>query len=177
MADKEGSTEKNSARASAIVSGARVALDPNGEGTMPCDPLNAQLRIDIADLALPLNGHVAVGQPWSDSLANDICVAGIPGRAQSWRRFDPIGDTTLAGERAIVVMRTDSIAASASGTLDQHVLSLTGAGHATVRIYLSETSGKVVRVWKEQLLNVSVISSGRTRVFVQQSTSVAEVAR
>ena len=177
VAEENISPERNKARVSALVSGGRVALDADSAGGMGCDPLKARLRTDIAYLALPLTGRISVGKPWSDSLVYAICVAGIPGQAQSWRRFDATGDTTLAGGRAIIIVRRDSIAARASGTFGQHLVSLDGAGRATARIYLSESSGMVVRVWKEQLLDIAVRSDGRTRAFVQRSTSVAEIAR
>ena len=65
----------------------------------------------------------------------------------------------------------------AGGALDRHTLSLSGNAVANARIYVSVPDGRVLRLEKEMVLNITITSSARTKRFVQKSTSVAELDR
>ena len=106
-----------------------------------------------------------------------ICIAGIPGTANVTRRFEPVGDTAVGGEPAVIIRRVDSIAARAGGLLDQHAISLSASGTSRARIYLSIGSGKVLRITKTLLIRVDAATAGRSRAFVENSTSVIRLIR
>lgn len=93
------------------------------------------------------------------------------------RRFTVVGDTALSETRAVVVSRRDSTTLAAEGLLDQHPASVRGTAVANALLYFSESSGKLVRVNKEQVLLLSVTAEGATKGFVQKLTSVIDLAR
>ncbi|HVT03213.1 MAG TPA: hypothetical protein VHL58_07510 [Thermoanaerobaculia bacterium] len=164
-------------RVSAILSGTQLIFDGDSEPTVACSQAQAELRADLADIVFPVMGKISLGTRWSDSLSMVSCVAGIPGAAVLRRHFEAVGDTTMKGERAVVVQRGDSITARANGALGQHALTVVGGGHSTTRLYVSEGSGKVLRAAKGLVLRLVATTASRSMAFVEMSTSVVQMIR
>lgn len=175
-ADAPSPTNKPLDKVSGLLVGFQLILQ-SSPPVAPCNLTSIQLRADLADLAFPVAGTIARGESWSDSTSNEVCVSGITGIARARRQFTAIGDTTVGNRAAVVVQRRDSAVLSGDGVLDGRGISLTANGLANARIYLSIPEGKVLRLEKEQLLEVAITSSSRTKRFVQKSTSVAELDR
>lgn len=175
-ADASSPTNKPPAKASGLLVGFQLILQGSPPVT-PCNLTTLQLRADLADLAFPVAGTIARGESWSDSTSNEVCVSGITGIARTRRQFIAIGDTAVGSRAAVIVQRRDSAVLSGGGVLDGRGVSLTANGLANARIYLSVPEGRVLRLEKEQLLEVVVTSSSRTKRFVQKSISVAELDR
>ena len=168
----------NRAVSSASVTLIDGRLLPGAEGsTIPCDPARNQLRSDLSDLALTLPAALAAGTSWTDSVASEVCVGGTPGTARTIRHFLVIGDTAVDGERGVLVSRRDSTMIAAEGVLGQHPTMIAGTAQSAVQIYVSESSGRVLRVAKEQILSLAITAEGRTRAFAQKLTSSIELGR
>jgi len=176
VADSGTGKRKVGERASGLLAATQLTLDPS-TGTVPCSPMRAQLRADLADLSFPLLTTIARGESWTDSVSNEACVSGIPGTAQTRRQFLVMGDTTFGSMAAVIVERRDSVSLSGDGALDRHAITLAAHGAGGARIYISVPEGKVLRLERELLLKIDVTSGSRTRTFVQNSTSVAELDR
>ena len=177
-ADSAGTSQRG--KAPATVSGTLSALQLTIEAALPvvpCDQARARLRADLTDLAFPLSGTIALGESWSDSVSNDVCISAIAGVARTRRKFQVVGDTSIAGAPAVIVQRRDSTTLTGEGALDRHAITLMADGTGSARIYLSAPDGRILRIQKEQTLSIAVVSAAERKNFIQKSTSVAELVR
>jgi len=166
-------------------SGTRVAAEVVGgivHFTQPssysaCDAHQAALRAELLDLSLSLPGALAPRLSWTDSTEMETCLSDMPGVAVITRRFEVTGDTLVAGERAVVVERSDSIVASGAGAVDRHTTTLSAGGSARARVYISVASGRILLVDKTAYLNISATSPGRSDSFVELARTRLEVVR
>ena len=171
-----------SAQVSAKLSGSQFRFGPASSttGTQQvfgeCDPEEALLRADLADLAVALPRQLARHVAWSDSVDTDTCISGFPGTSLLRRRFRVDGDTLIAGVLAVIVTRNDSISAGASGVLQQHPITLAAAGTAVARLFISVKSGTTLRAQKRLSLRISAVTASKSEVFLESSESVIELA-
>jgi len=164
-------------RVSAFLAGGQLTFDTYSDAAAACDPIIAGLRADLADLGLPAAGKIHIGSSWTDSILAAACLGGVPGAVITRRQFRALGDTTIAGEAAVVIERRDTIAASASGLLDQHVTRIGAKGSSATRLYVLEDSGKILLVGKELHLQIIATTATQSKTFVEKSTSVVELIR
>ena len=136
-----------------------------------CDPEVASLQADLADIAIALPRQLTQQTTWSDSVAVEACMAGFPGRSLIRRRFQIDGDTLIADVLAILITRRDTISADASGALQQHPITLSAAGTAVARLYVSVDSGKTLGLQKRLSLRVSAVTASKSDVFLESSES------
>jgi hypothetical protein len=159
-----------------LVDGRLVVAKQSG-GFPQCDASGNQLRSDLFDLGVQVPSTLTLQMAWTDSTSADLCVGGVPGSARSIRRYTVVGDTAFNDGLAVIVSRRDSTTAAAEGILEQHPTAITGTATANVLLYVSESSGKVVRITKEQILLLSVTAEGSTRAFVQKLSGVVDLVR
>jgi hypothetical protein len=181
-ADSPASSRATLARVSAELSGSQFRFQgaPSTTGAQQvfgeCDPEEALLRADLADLTIVLPRQLARHAAWSDSVDAETCVSGFPGRSLLRRRFQVDGDTLIAGVPAVLVTRRDSISAGANGILQQHPITLSAVGTAAAHLFVSVESGKILRVQKRLSLRISALTASKSDVFLESSESVIELA-
>ena len=146
-------------------------------GLPPCDASSNPLRSDLFDLAVQLPPTLSAQTAWTDSAVTDMCVGGVPGSARTIRRYTVAGDTIFSDGRAVVLSRRDSTTIAAEGILEQHPTVVSGSAASKVLLYVSESSGRVLRIAKEQTLLLSVSAEGSTKAFVQKLTSAVDLVR
>jgi hypothetical protein len=69
----------------------------------------------------------------------------------------------------LVILRTDTTSAKGEGGLQQHRVSIDATGTGTALYYVDTTSGQIVRLTLDQLLELDVTASARRSKFKQNS--------
>lgn len=159
-----------------LVDGQLVGVKQN-DGLPQCDASGNQLRSDLFDLAIQLPSRLSAQMAWTDSAAAEVCVGGVPGSARTVRHYTVVGDTAVNGDLAVILSRRDSTTTAADGILEQHPTVISGTAVSKVLLYISESSGRVLRITKDQVLLLSATAEGSRRAFVQKLTAVVDLVR
>ncbi len=168
--------DQTGARVSADIYGGTVRFS-RSPGYTACDANQAALRAALLDLSVSAPATLRPGLAWTDSTEMETCLSDMPGSAVVRRRFEVIGDTAVAGERALTVERLDSITASGTGFLDRHTTSLSAGGSAIARVLISLESGSILSVEKSARINISAVSPGRSDSFLELARTRLDFVR
>ena len=130
-----------------------------------CDPVQAALETDVRNLLVAFPQQLTPAQIWRDSVVRLGCYGSIPMRATVVRTFAVIGRTSINGQSAVAIQRTDSITAHGEGRQQQHQLVVDASGTGSATYYLIPDIGRVLRLTTSQDLDFAIRASGRTNRF------------
>ena len=130
-----------------------------------CDPVKAALETDIRNLLVSFPQQMAPSQTWRDSVVRLSCYGSIPMRATVVRTFSVVGRTSLNGQSAVAIQRSDSISAHGEGRQQQHQLIVDVSGTGTATYYLIPELGKLSRLTTGQDLDFTIRASARVSRF------------
>lgn len=172
-----GPVPDKTAQATATLVSGQLVLSNQNDGSSGCAASANLLRSELSDLSSQVPATLSTQSTWTDSVMADACIGGVPGSTRTIRRFMVVGDTVVGGAPAVIVSRRDSANITADGVLEQHPTAIGGTAVSNTLLYLSESSGRLLRVSKEQVLVLSISAEGSTRMFVQKLTSASDLVR
>ncbi len=110
-----------------------------------------------------------------DTVADTFDAQGLKIQQQVVMTSTVAGDTTIGGEKAIILERTGTVAMTGQGEQNGSELTLDGTGTVTGKLYVSAGGGILGgRMENSSLINVSVLAMNVTIPITQNSTSVME---
>ncbi len=134
-----------------------------------CSPISSVLTMDLHNLVIPFPDSLIPGLVWKDSVTMKGCQAGIPTSSKVTRSFLVKGDTLSEGDPVVEVVRTDSASLEGEGGLQQHRVSIQAVGSGTGTYYLDMSSGQVLRLTTDQIVNVELTTVANKSKFVQHA--------
>lgn len=147
----------------------QIHLEGSRPSAVPCsDTITTQL----ARLYNQLNRIPPViqkGTGWRDSLTVHGCQGPVPTETSSIRHYEVVGEAVLAGQRVVLIQRSDSIQTTGEGSQGQHHISFESRGTAETRLLLGAATGRLVASDAEQVTSILTRVSGRLLRFTQQT--------
>jgi hypothetical protein len=146
------------------------ALTINAEPSRgKCNAVSSMLMTDLHNLLIAFPERLSTGVSWKDSVDVQGCQAGIPTSAHTTRSYVVSGNASYQGRPVLAILRTDTTSAKGAGGLQQHRVSVDAAGTGTALYYLDATTGQVVRLTIDQILDLGVTASATRSQFRQNS--------
>ena len=121
-----------------------------------CNTVSSMLATDLHNLLVPFPGQLSSGVSWKDSTDVKGCQAGVPTSAHTARSFVVSGESSYEGRPVLVIVRADTTQARGEGGLRQHRVSIDATGTGTAVYYLDMTTGRIVHLTVDQILNLSL---------------------
>lgn len=113
---------------------------------------------------------------WTDTVSSTVCTGLIPAQSTLIRTYRIMGETTVRGNPAITVGRSDRISLTGEGALDQHQVSVTSRGTGEVVLTVDAVSGFLLKSRGVHSTELVVLASGRRRIFHQHvETQITKV--
>jgi hypothetical protein len=134
-----------------------------------CNAVSSMLLTDLHNLLIVFPKHLSTGVTWRDSTDVTGCQAGVPTSVHTTRSYIVSGNATYEGHPVLVILRTDTTSAKGEGGLQQHRVSIDATGTGTAVYYIDTTSGQIVRLTLDQLLDLGVTASTKRSKFKQNS--------
>ena len=134
-----------------------------------CNTIGSMLAADLRNLLIAFPEQLSTGVSWKDSTDVQGCQAGIPTAAHTIRSYVVSGATFYEGHPVLVILRADTTHARGEGGLQQHRVSIDAAGTGTAIYYLDSTTGRVMRLSIDQLLDLGITASAKRSQFRQNS--------
>lgn len=134
-----------------------------------CNAVSSMLATDLHNLLIAFPERLSTGVSWKDSADVQGCQAGVPTSAHTTRSYVVSGDASYEGRPVLVILRTDTTRAKGEGGLQQHRVSIDVTGTGTALYYLDTTTGRIVRLIVNQLLDLGVTASAKQSRFKQNS--------
>jgi len=134
-----------------------------------CNAVSSMLVTDLHNLLIVFPKQLSTGVTWKDSTDVTGCQAGVPTSTHTTRSYIISGNASYNGHPVLVILRTDTTRAKGEGGLQQHRVSIDATGTGTGLYYVDTTSGLIVRLTLDQLLNLAVTASTRRSQFKQSS--------
>jgi hypothetical protein len=134
-----------------------------------CNTVGSMLAADLRNLLIAFPEQLSTGVSWKDSTDVQGCQAGVPTAAHTIRSYVVSGATSYEGRPVLVILRADTTHARGEGGLQQHRVSIDAAGTGTAIYYLDSTTGRVVQLTIDQLLDLGITASARRSQFRQNS--------
>jgi hypothetical protein len=127
------------------------------------------LVTDLHNLLIVFPHQLSTGVTWKDSTDVTGCQAGVRTSAQTTRSYIVSGNASYEGHSVLMILRTDTTRAKGEGGLQQHRVSIDATGTGTALYYIDTTSGRIVRLTIEQVLDLGVTVSAKRSKFKQNS--------
>src|ERR1700682_1569381 len=134
-----------------------------------CNTVSSMLVTDLAQLLITFPERLSTGVSWRDSVDVAGCQAGVPTSVHTIRSYIVSGDAFHEGHPVLVILRTDTTHAKGEGRLQQHRTSIDATGTGTALYYIDTTSGRIIRLTVDQLLDLGVTASAKQSHFRQNS--------
>jgi hypothetical protein len=134
-----------------------------------CNAVSSMLVTDLRNLLIVFPKQLSTGVTWKDSTDVTGCQAGVPTSIHTTRSYIVSGNAAYEGHPVLVILRTDTTSAKGEGGLQQHRVSIDATGTGTALYYIDTTSGQIVRLTLDQLLDLGVTASARRSKFKQNS--------
>lgn len=134
-----------------------------------CNTVTSMLVTDLHNLLIGFPKQLPTGMIWRDSTDVTGCQAGVPTSTHTTRSYIVSGNGSYDGRPVLLVLRTDTTRAKGEGGLQQHRVSIDAIGTGTALYYLDTTSGRIIRLTLDQLLDLGVTASARRSQFKQNS--------
>lgn len=134
-----------------------------------CNAVNSMLATDLHNLLIAFPKQLSTGVIWKDSTDVTGCQGGVPTSAHTTRSYIVSGNASYEGHPVLLILRTDTTRAKGEGGLQQHRVSIEAAGTGTALYYIDTTSGRILRLTIDQLLDIGVTASARRSQFKQTS--------
>ena len=145
-----------------------LTINPDTAGGK-CNAVTSMLMTDLRNLLIRFPAQLSTGVSWKDSTDVTGCQAGVPTATHSIRSYVVSGNASYDGHPVLVVLRTDTTRAKGEGGLQQHRVSIDAVGTGTALYYLDTTTGRIMRLTIDQLLDLGVTASARQSRFKQSS--------
>src|ERR1700674_1218053 len=145
-----------------------LTINPETNGER-CNAVSAMLLTDLHNLLIAFPGQLSTGVSWKDSTDVKGCQAGVPTSAHTTRSYIVSGSASYEGHPVLVILRTDTTRAKGEGGLQQHQVSIDATGTGTALYNLDTTTGRIVRLTINQVLDLDVTASARRSRFKQNS--------
>lgn len=134
-----------------------------------CNPISSALITDLHNLLTHFPVQLTSGMRWRDSTEVSGCQAGIPTIAHIVRSYVVLGEVLYEGRPVIKIQRADTTKAHGEGGLQQHSVLLDANGTGNTTYYLDTTTGRIVHLIIDQILNLAMTASGKSYQFRQDS--------
>jgi hypothetical protein len=128
----------------------------NQPETEQCNTVSSMLVTDLHNLLVPFPRQLSSGATWRDSTDIKGCQAGVPTSAHTSRSFVVSGESSYEGRPVLLIVRADTTRAQGEGGLRQHRVSIDATGTGTAVYYLDMTTGRIVHLTVDQILNLSL---------------------
>jgi hypothetical protein len=128
----------------------------NQPDTEQCNTASSMLVTDLHNLLVPFPGQLSSGVAWKDSTDIKGCQAGVPTSAHTSRSFVVSGETSYEGRPVLTIVRVDTTRAQGEGGLRQHRVSIDATGTGTAVYYLDMTTGRIIHLTVDQILNLNL---------------------
>jgi hypothetical protein len=110
-----------------------------------------------------------------DTVSDSFDAQGLKIQQQAVMTSTVAGDTTIGGEKAIILERIGTVTMTGEGEQNGNELTLDGTGTVTGKLYVSAKGGLIGgQMENSTLINVSVLAMNVTIPITQTSTSVME---
>jgi len=134
-----------------------------------CNTISSMLVTDLHNLLIPFPRQLSPGVAWKDSTDIKGCQAGVPTSAHTIRSFVVSGENSYEGHPVLLVVRADTTRAQGEGGLRQHRVSIDATGTGTAVYSLDITTGRILHLTVDQILNLSLGSLTGRFQFKQDS--------
>ncbi len=134
-----------------------------------CKSMSSMLATDLHNLLVAFPKQLSAGAGWKDSADVKGCQGGVPTSTHTTRSYVVSGEVSFEGRRALLVLRADTIHAIGEGGLQQHRVLVDAIGTGTAFYYLDPTTGRIIRLAVDQVLNLGVTTSAKQFRFKQDS--------
>ena len=145
-----------------------LTISPEATGGK-CNTVSSMLVTDLHNLLIVFPQQLSTGVTWKDSTDVTGCQAGVQTSAQTTRSYIVSGNASYEGHSVLMILRTDTTRAKGEGGLQQHRVSIDATGTGTALYYIDTTSGRIVRLTLDQVLDLGVTASSKRSKFKQNS--------
>ncbi len=161
--------------------GSRISLDSSHHSASTPYPCGAGVSAGVTALQQsivlpPLQMRTSTS--WTDTVSSTACTGLIPVRSTVIRSYRVLGEAGTRGTPALTIRRNDQISFAGEGSLEQHRVSLAANGSGETMLSIDPTSGVLLESRGSHSLNLAVVTSGRRRIFHQQTeTKIVQTLR
>lgn len=135
-------------------------------------PAGTVIASELAKILPRMRRDLRVGLAWTDTIAEEVDMLGLPIQRRTIMTSRVVGDTTVAGERGWRVDRKADVRFSGQGQLQGQQFTLTGASTAEGRIVVGR-SGRYLASTQTDSVRTNFTSSGTEFSITQtQKTTV-----
>jgi hypothetical protein len=136
-----------------------------------CSPFVSSILSDLHTVVAIYPTHLTPAFTWRDSTLVTTCTTGgVPTTRKTIQSFRVVGERAFNTMRALLLERLDSTYITGDGAEGNHQIHLEGIGTATANIYISPTVAVTLGVELSEKTEITIITSGRTRHFIQEVT-------
>jgi hypothetical protein len=155
---------------SGLLAGGLLTISNDPGATDTCSQIQSILLTDLRNLVVPFPDSLTHGLSWKDSVSLKGCQVGIPTSIEITRSFVVVGEIPYDGQRVLEIARTDSAHMAGEGGLQQHHVLVHAAGTGTGSYYVNVSTGQIIRLSTDQVLDIEVATVRSKAQFRQTST-------
>lgn len=139
-------------------------------------PAGAVIATELAKILPRMRRDLRVGLAWTDTIAEQVDMLGLPIRRRTIMTSRVVGDTTVAGERAWRVDRQADVSFSGEGRLQGQQFTLSGSSTATGQIVVGR-SGRYLGSTQTDSVRTQFTSSGNAFAISQTQRTTVGLAK
>lgn len=144
------------------------------EPTLPICGRDTVPPVHLVTLLPSVPLELREGARWQRRQVYAICQGQIPMRVERTDSYVVSGRALRMAGTGVTLTRNSSLAYSGSGVEGQHNVRVVGSGSGQATVVLDASAGRLVSVVEENVSEIDVIASGRTRRFSQKVARTVE---
>jgi hypothetical protein len=139
-------------------------------------PAGPMVAGELAKILPRMRADLRVGLAWTDTIAEQVEMLGVPIDRRTIVKSRVVGDTTLAGERGWRVDRSAEVSFSGSGTMQGQAFTLRGTSNADGLIVIGR-SGRYLASAQTDSVKTDFTAQGTSFSVIQTQKTTVALAR